>query len=123
MIDLRDFQQVIDTALDTEAIKEVANVIDYIPAGENLPCIIIGEDSAVEYNTKLERGFEITTDIKILTKPRQMQEAKEIINLVVQHLAKDLEKYSFYKMVECEVSTKGVEKIEGRIILNYRVEE
>ncbi len=120
---LYNFQKKIYQNLNVSDVKTVAKgIYDYIPEGKNLPYIVIGDDSARPYNTKLEKGKEITTTIYVWAESRGMLDTKKLLGLIEEKLAKDLGEFLFYEIDTIEARRESVEFVQGTIIIKYRCE-
>jgi len=61
-------------------------VYDAVPDGAAFPYVTLGEDTAVDWSTKLQAGQEITHTLHVWSRYPGMAEAKQIIDAVVQAL-------------------------------------
>ena len=61
-------------------------VYDNIPDGAAMPYVTIGEDTAVDWSTKLENGQEVTHTLHIWSDYKGMMETKQLINTIIQIL-------------------------------------
>lgn len=61
-------------------------VYDHVPDGAAMPYVTLGEDTAVDWSTKLEPGMEVTHTLHVCSNYNGMAEAKQIIDQVVQAL-------------------------------------
>jgi len=59
-------------------------VYDNVPDGAKMPYVTLGEDTAVDWSTKLENGQEVTHTLHIWSEYKGMMEAKQIIDQVIQ---------------------------------------
>lgn len=120
---LYDFQKKVYQNLNVTDVKAVAKgIYDYIPEGSKFPYIIIGEDRADSYNTKTEKGKEITTTIYVWAESRGMLDVKKLLGLIEEKLAKDLDIFEFHEIETIEASRESVEYVQGTIIIKYRIE-
>ena len=62
------------------------SVYDHVPDGATMPYVTLGEDTAVDWSTKLELGMEVTHTLHVWSNYNGMAEAKQIIDQVVQAL-------------------------------------
>lgn len=120
---LFNFQQRIYELLkaNTDINREV---YDFIPEDDKMPFITIGEDRAVEWNTKTWKGKEITTTIHIWSDHRSILETKKLLGLIEETLAVDFEKgpftYEFHRVGQLQVIRETVDLVHGVIELTYR---
>lgn len=100
------------------------NIYDFIPSDEEMPYIAIGEDRAIEFNTKTEIGKEITTTIHVWGECRSMLEIKRLLGAIEESLCNDFEvdgeAFEFHKMENLEVVRETVELTHGQIEISYR---
>ncbi|WP_434565157.1 DUF3168 domain-containing protein [Thermoanaerobacterium thermosaccharolyticum] len=61
-------------------------VYDRDPDGAAMPYVTIGEDTAVDWSTKLEAGQEVTHTLHIWSDYNGMMETKQLINTIIQAL-------------------------------------
>jgi len=61
-------------------------VYDHVPDGVTMPYVTLGEDTSVDWSTKLEAGQEITHTLHIWSDYNGMMEAKQIIDTIIQAL-------------------------------------
>jgi len=59
-------------------------VYDNVPDGAVMPYVTLGEDTAVDWSTKLENGQEVTHTLHIWSEYKGMMEAKQIIDQIIQ---------------------------------------
>lgn len=59
-------------------------VYDNVPDGAVMPYVTLGEDTAIDWSTKLENGQEITHTLHVWSDYNGMAEAKQIIDQVIQ---------------------------------------
>lgn len=59
-------------------------VYDNVPDGAKMPYVTLGEDTAVDWSTKLENGQEVTHTLHIWSEYKGMMEAKQIIDQIIQ---------------------------------------
>jgi len=59
-------------------------VYDNVPDGAKMPYVTLGEDTAVDWSTKLENGQEVTHTLHIWSEYKGMMESKQIIDQVIQ---------------------------------------
>ena len=60
------------------------SVYDNVPDGAAMPYVTLGEDTAVDWSTKLENGQEVTHTLHIWSEYKGMMEAKQIIDQIIQ---------------------------------------
>jgi len=117
---LYEFQKSIYQALKSAV---TVNVYDYVPEKTKLPYIIIGDDKAEEYNTKLEKGWEITTTIHVWGGEKSMKSVKTQLSTIENALATDIDIYEFHKVVSVEAQRVDVDLVKGTIVVKYRMED
>lgn len=61
-------------------------IYDNVPDGAKMPYVTLGEDTAVDWSTKLENGQEVTHTLHIWSEYKGMMESKQIIDQVIQAL-------------------------------------
>lgn len=61
-------------------------VYDEVPGGAIMPYVTLGEDTAVDWSTKLEPGMEVTHTLHVWSDYNGMAETKQLIDQVVQVL-------------------------------------
>lgn len=61
-------------------------VYDHVPDGAAMPYVTLGEDTAVDWSTKLEPGMEVTHTLHVWSDYNGMAEVKQIIDKIVQTL-------------------------------------
>lgn len=61
-------------------------VYDNVPDGAKMPYVTLGEDTAVDWSTKLENGQEVTHTLHIWSDYKGMMETKQLINTIIQIL-------------------------------------
>jgi len=61
-------------------------VYDHVPDGAAMPYVAIGEDTAVDWSTKLEPGMEVAHTLHVWSDYSGMAETKQLIDQVVQAL-------------------------------------
>ena len=61
-------------------------VYDHVPDGVTMPYVTLGEDTSVDWSTKLEAGQEITHTLHVWSDYNGMAEVKQIIDQVIQAL-------------------------------------
>lgn len=61
-------------------------VYDHVPDGVTMPYVTLGEDTSVDWSTKLENGQEVTHTLHIWSEYKGMMESKQIIDQVIQAL-------------------------------------
>lgn len=59
-------------------------IYDNVPDGAKMPYVTLGEDTAVDWSTKLENGQEVTHTLHIWSEYKGMMEAKQIIDQIIQ---------------------------------------
>lgn len=128
---LYEFQKAVYAALSANAsLVAKAGVYDFVPEGKDLPFVVIGDDTAEEFNTKTFTGREITTDVVVWSSDRGCLLAKELLGYVEASLATDLSSggynYDFHKLGSLRVEKLNTEQnevlVRGQISLVYRVE-
>ena len=77
-------QQTIFSALNVNAITTTlgCGVFDDVPSDQSYPFISLGEDNAVDYDTKTLAGGEITQEIHIWSQYKGSKECKQIMDKV-----------------------------------------
>jgi hypothetical protein len=66
--------------------KLTVSVYDAVPDGAVFPYVTIGEDTAVDWSTKLTSGQEVTHTLHIWSQYQGMTEIKDLIDQVIQAL-------------------------------------
>lgn len=61
-------------------------VYDYVPDGATMPYVTLGEDTSVDWSTKLENGQEITHTLHVWSDYNGMAETKQLIDQITQAL-------------------------------------
>ena len=61
-------------------------VYDNVPDGAKMPYVTLGEDTAVDWSTKLEAGQEITHTLHVWSEYKGMMETKQLIDSIIQAL-------------------------------------
>ena len=61
-------------------------VYDKVPDGAAMPYVTLGEDTAVDWSTKLEAGQEVTHTLHVWSDYNGMKEAKQIMDTIIQAL-------------------------------------
>ncbi len=61
-------------------------IYDNVPDGAKMPYVTLGEDTAVDWSTKLENGQEVTHTLHIWSEYKGMMEAKQIMDTIIQAL-------------------------------------
>lgn len=75
-------------------------VYDSVPDGAKMPYLTLGEDTAIDWSTKLEAGLEVTHTLHIWSSYKGGMEAKEIADDVIQLVTGDaLEVEGFYMVI------------------------
>ncbi|AOY76917.1 DUF3168 domain-containing protein [Clostridium formicaceticum] len=110
------------------ANKEIdCGVYDFIAEDEDMPFIVIGEDRAIDWNTKTWDGKEITTTIHIWAEKRSISHTKKLLDLIESTLKTDFEKdeykYEYHSTGTIEVTRETVELVHGIIELTYRIKK
>ncbi len=59
-------------------------IYDHVPDGATMPYVTLGEDTAVDWSTKLENGQEVTHTLHVWSDYNGMAETKQIIDQVIQ---------------------------------------
>jgi len=59
-------------------------VYDHVPDGVTMPYVTLGENTSVDWSTKLENGQEVTHTLHIWSEYKGMMEAKQIIDQIIQ---------------------------------------
>lgn len=79
-----EIQKAIDKALkaDTALMAAVTGVFDEVPQGTKYPYVVIGEDTALQWDTGSSVGSESTLTIHVWSRDAGRQECKEIMSLV-----------------------------------------
>lgn len=62
------------------------SVYDKVPDGAAMPYVTLGEDTAVDWSTKLEAGQEVTHTLHVWSDYNGMKEAKQIMDTIIQAL-------------------------------------
>lgn len=60
------------------------SVYDSVPDGAIMPYVTLGEDTAIDWSTKLENGQEVTHTLHIWSEYDGAKEAKQIADKIVQ---------------------------------------
>ncbi len=79
-----ELQQTIFTALNVSALTETLNcaILDDVPSNCVYPFIQLGEETTVDYSTKLLDGGETTINIHIWSQYKGSKECKQIMDKV-----------------------------------------
>jgi hypothetical protein len=64
-------------------------VYDEVPEGAEMPYVVLGEDTAVDWSTFLVPGVEVTQTLHVWSDYEGMAEVKQIIDQMVQALTGD----------------------------------
>lgn len=62
------------------------SVYDKVPDGAAMPYVTLGEDTAVDWSTKLEAGQEVTHTLHVWSDYNGMKEAKQIMDTIIRVL-------------------------------------
>ncbi len=89
---------------------------------QKTPYIVIGDDKAIPWNTKMEKGWEFTTTINVWGGERSMKDVKTELGNIESALAKDIGDYEFYGVSSIEAKRVAVDLVQGIIIFKYRME-
>lgn len=120
---LFDLQKKIFAAINVSAVKNTAGIYDYVPEKVPFPFIVIGDDSAVDLDTKSEKGYETTSVIHIWGKDRSMKKVKTLLGTLEGLLSKDLGDFEFFKITEMSVRRESLELVKGTMQVKYRMTE
>ena len=77
-------QQAIYSALNVDAITSDLScaVLDDVPSNQAYPFIRLGEDTAIDYDTKTLQGGEFTIELHIWSQYKGSKECKQIMDKV-----------------------------------------
>lgn len=77
-------QQAIYSALNVDAITSTLScaVLDDVPSNQAYPFIRLGEDTAIDYDTKTLQGGEFTIELHIWSQYKGSKECKQIMDKV-----------------------------------------
>ena len=120
---LFNLQKAIFAAINVTAVKTTAGIYDYVPEKVPFPFIVIGDDSAIELNTKDGRGYETSSIIHIWGKDRSMKKVKTLMGTLEGLLAQDLGDFEFYKITSMSVRRETLELVKGTLEVKYRISE
>lgn len=75
-------------------------VYDAVPDGAAMPYVTLGEDTGIDWSTKLETGQEVTHTLHVWSSYNGAAEVKEIVdNVIKQITATPLEVTGFYMVM------------------------
>ena len=70
----------------TPLMNRVTGVYDHVPQGTAYPYVVIGEDTAIEWDTDTSDGVESTLTIHVWSRLKGRRETKEIMELIYDAL-------------------------------------
>jgi hypothetical protein len=93
-----ELQKAIYSKLSTSL---VIPVYDHVPQGSEYPYIVIGEDTAIEWDTDDSVGSESTLTLHVWTRNRGRKECKEIMDSIYDVLHRCELAVTGYNVVNC----------------------
>jgi len=89
-------------------------IYDSVPQGAAMPYVTIGEDTAIDWSTKLENGQEVTHTLHIWSDYEGAKEVKQITDEVVQAITfQPLELEGFYMVIAMLDMTEVIRDPDG----------
>lgn len=89
-------------------------VYDAVPQVAQMPYVTIGEDTAIDWSTKLESGQEVTHTLHIWSDYDGAMEAKQIADKVIQAITSQaLELHGFYLVIAMLDMTEVIRDPDG----------
>jgi hypothetical protein len=90
------------------------SVYDAVPQGAAMPYVTIGEDTAIDWSTKLENGQEVTHTLHIWSGYDGAMEVKQITDTVIQAVtSQPLVLEGFYMVVATLDMTEVIRDPDG----------
>lgn len=89
-------QEAIFNILNNDIVlkKKIKGVYDYVEEGSNFPIVTIGECNILDYSTESFDGEEVIQFIHVWSKYKGKKECKEILNMVLEIVFRDLKELS-----------------------------
>jgi len=89
-------------------------VYDSVPQGAAMPYVTIGEDTAIDWSTKLENGQEVTHTLHIWSDYEGAKEVKQITDDVIQAItSQPLALEGFYMVIAALDMTEVIRDPDG----------
>jgi len=86
-----------------ERLNGVVPVYDTVPEGTPLPYVVIGEDMATDWSTKLQNGQEVTVTLHAWSDYDGMAEVKALASTVLETLTATPLSVTGFDMVLCRL--------------------
>lgn len=88
---LEPLQRAIYTRLinDAQLTSMINDVFDYVSEGTALPYVTLGDDTVNKYDTKTDKGEDLTITLHCWSAGPGKVEAKQIMNAVLQAMTKE----------------------------------
>ena len=67
---------------DTDLMQAVTGVFDHVPQNQPYPYVVMGEDTALQWDTDDSDGTEATLTIHVWSRQAGRREAKEIMQVI-----------------------------------------
>lgn len=86
-----------------DRLSSVVKVYDSVPEGAKLPYVVIGEDIATDWGTKLKDGQNVSVTLHIWSDYNGMAEAKEMASTVLEALTSEPLEVQGFDFVLCRL--------------------
>jgi len=95
----------------TSLMALVSGVFDHVPPKQAMPYIMIGDDTAIDWDTDNSTGFEATCTIHVWSDYRGMAQAKNIMGKIYSLMHRQTLAMTGYNVVDvcCEFEEAGVD--------------
>lgn len=110
---MSDIQKAFYEALtgSTSVMALVSGVFDHVPPKQAMPYIVVGDDTAADWDTDNSTGFEATCTIHVWSEYRGRAEAQSILDEIYSLLHRQPMTMTGYNVidVQCEYQEVGVD--------------
>lgn len=114
---LYDFQKMLYGLLssNTELKDKIIDISDTIDEDTPLPIILIGEDECRSKGTKIEKGFEITSNIEIWDNSTSFKKIKQLMATIETLLESSSIDIGAYRCINYKCETDVVNDVENKL--------